>query len=175
MPRPAKLSMPEHTLTYPTHGTNDLLLFCAWNTQWWERIVAFSNVLTWSLNVFVIASIGCMIVAFMSQPWWLIMCFAGVMIIPLLYYIVMATWLPRNLRERAQFLLGLAIFVFLGPFLNIAVMIYAVINMDNFGWGKTRKVVTDDSEEEMSQQKEGVISGITSSGESKEKTAAKAV
>ncbi|KAI6762462.1 hypothetical protein HG530_008442 [Fusarium avenaceum] len=154
--------------------SNDLLLFCAWNTQWWERIVAFSNVLTWSLNVFVIASIGCMIVAFMSQPWWLIMCFAGVMIIPLLYYIVMATWLPRNLRERAQFLLGLAIFVFLGPFLNIAVMIYAVINMDNFGWGKTRKVVTDDSEEKL-QQKKGAVSGNTSSEESKEKTAAEAV
>ncbi|KAF4443181.1 hypothetical protein F53441_11490 [Fusarium austroafricanum] len=155
--------------------SNDLLLFCAWNTQWWERIVAFSNVLTWCLNIFVIASIGCMIVAFMSQPWWLIMCFAGVMIIPLLYYVVMATWLPRNLRERAQFLLGLAIFVFLGPFLNIAVMLYAVINMDNFGWGKTRKVVTDDSEEEKSRQKEGVVSGNTSSEEPKEKTAAKAV
>ncbi|KAF7557785.1 hypothetical protein G7Z17_g425 [Cylindrodendrum hubeiense] len=126
--------------------SNDLLLFTAWNTQWWERIVAFSNVLTWCLNVFVIASIGCMIVAFMSQPWWLIVAFAGVMIIPLLYYIIMATWLPHNLLERLQFLLGLFIFVVGGPFLNIAVMIYAVINMDNFSWGKTRKVVADDSE-----------------------------
>ncbi|EWZ85300.1 hypothetical protein BFJ70_g590 [Fusarium oxysporum] len=150
--------------------SNDLLLFCAWNTQWWERIVAFSNVLTWSLNVFVIASIGCMIVAFMSQPWWLIMCFAGVMIIPLLYYVIMATWLPRNLVERAQFLLGLVVFVFLGPFLNIAVMLYAVVNMDNFGWGKTRKVITDDSEEGKSSQKEGVVSD-SSSTEPKEKTA----
>ncbi|CAG1975323.1 unnamed protein product [Fusarium graminearum] len=153
--------------------SNDLLLFTAWNTQWWERIVAFSNVLTWSLNIFVIASIGCMIVAFMSQPVWLIMCFAGVMIIPLLYYIIMVTWLPRNLVERGQFLLGLAIFVFLGPFLNIAVMIYAVINMDNFGWGKTRKVVTDDSEE--TSQNEGVVSRDNSSVEVKEKATAAAV
>ncbi|KAM0393117.1 hypothetical protein ACHAPZ_010582 [Fusarium culmorum] len=153
--------------------SNDLLLFTAWNTQWWERIVAFSNVLTWSLNIFVIASIGCMIVAFMSQPVWLIMCFAGVMIIPLLYYIVMVTWLPRNLVERAQFMLGLAIFVFLGPFLNIAVMIYAVINMDNFGWGKTRKVVTDDSEE--ISQNEGGVSRDNSSVEVKEKATAAAV
>ncbi|UKZ75004.1 hypothetical protein TrVFT333_002676 [Trichoderma virens FT-333] len=121
--------------------SNDLLLFTSRNCQWWERIVAFSNVITWSLNVFVIASIGCMILAFMSQPWWLILSFAGVMVIPLIYYIIMVIWLPRNLIERAQFLLGLFIFVFFGPFLNIAVMVYAVINMDNFGWGKTRKVL----------------------------------
>jgi chitin synthase len=98
------------------------------------------------------------------------MCFAGVMIIPLLYYVIMATWLPRNLVERAQFILGLAVFVFLGPFLNIAVMLYAVVNMDNFGWGKTRKVITDDSKEEKSSQKEGVVSD-SSSAEPKEKTA----
>ncbi|KAH6893421.1 hypothetical protein B0T10DRAFT_527822 [Thelonectria olida] len=90
--------------------SNDLLLFTSRNCQWWERIVAFSNVLTWSLKVFVIASIGCMIVAFISQPWWLILAFAGVMVIPLVYYVVMATWLPRNLLERAQFLLDLFVF-----------------------------------------------------------------
>jgi chitin synthase len=49
--------------------SNDLLLAFAKNTQWWERIVAFSNVLTWALNVFVIASIGCMIVAFLRKSW----------------------------------------------------------------------------------------------------------
>jgi chitin synthase len=47
--------------------SNDLLLTFARRTQWWERILAFSNVLTWCLNIFVLASIGCMIVAFMSK------------------------------------------------------------------------------------------------------------
>lgn len=126
--------------------SNDLLLTTSRHCQWWERVLAFSNVLTWCLNVFVIASIGCMIVAFMTQPWWIIMAFAGVMIIPLVYYVIMAFWLPRNLLERAQFLFGLTVFVVCGPFLNIAVMVFAVINMDSFGWGKTRKIVTDTPE-----------------------------
>ncbi|KAF0638852.1 hypothetical protein FPSE5266_00164 [Fusarium pseudograminearum] len=128
--------------------SNDLLLFTARHCQWWERILAFSNVLTWSLNVFVIASIGCMIVAFMHQPWWIIMAFAGIMIVPLIYYVIMAIWLPESMLERFQYLLGLFIFVILGPFLNIAVMVFAVFNMDSFGWGKTRKVIVDTPDEQ---------------------------
>ncbi|EXK77176.1 hypothetical protein FOQG_18111 [Fusarium oxysporum f. sp. raphani 54005] len=126
--------------------SNDLLLTTARHCQWWERVLAFSNVLTWCLNVFVIASIGCMIVAFVHQPWWIIMAFAGVMIIPLTYYLIMAVWLPQTMLERFQYILGLFIFVVFGPFLNIAVMIFAVFNMDSFGWGKTRKVITETSE-----------------------------
>ncbi|KAL4732366.1 hypothetical protein ACLX1H_001381 [Fusarium chlamydosporum] len=128
--------------------SNDLLLFTARHCQWWERVLAFSNVLTWSLNVFVIASIGCMIVAFMHQPWWIIMAFAGIMIVPLIYYVIMAVWLPESMLERFQYLLGLFIFVVLGPFLNIAVMVFAVFNMDSFGWGKTRKVIAETPEEQ---------------------------
>ena len=124
--------------------SNDLLLFMARHCHWWERILAFSNVLTWCLNVFVIASIGCMVVAFMHQPVWIIMAFVGVMLVPLGYYVIMTVWLPRGFKERVQYLAGLGLFVFCGPFLNITVMIFAVWNMDSFGWGKTRKIVTDD-------------------------------
>lgn len=46
---------------------NDLLLVTAGGTQWWERILAFCNVLTWCLNVFVIASIASMVVAFIRE------------------------------------------------------------------------------------------------------------
>lgn len=132
--------------------SNDLLLFTARYCQWWGRILAFSNILTWYLNVFVIASIGCMIVAFMHQPWWIIMAFAGIMIVPLIYCVIMAIWLPESMLERFQYLLGLFIFVVLGPFLNIAVMVFAVFNMDSFGWGKTRKVIVDIPEEQLQEK-----------------------
>jgi chitin synthase len=143
--------------------SNDLLLFTARHCQWWERILAFSNVLTWCLNVFVIASIGCMIVAFMHQPWWIIMAFAGIMIIPLIYYVIMAVWLPQSMLERCQYLLGLFIFVVLGPFLNIAIMVFAVFNMDSFGWGKTRKVVTEAPEEQVQEKQKIADTGSGSS------------
>ncbi|KAF5720718.1 chitin synthase [Fusarium globosum] len=144
--------------------SNDLLLTTARHCQWWERILAFSNVLTWCLNVFVIASIGCMIVAFMHQPWWIIMAFAGIMIVPLIYYVIMAVWLPQSMLERFQYLLGLFIFVVLGPFLNIAVMVFAVFNMDSFGWGKTRKVIAETAEDQVheKQRLEGSSSGSNS-------------
>lgn len=135
--------------------SNDLLLFVARHCQWWERILAFSNVLCWCLNVFIVASIGCMIVAFMSQPVWIIMAFAGVMLIPLTYYIIIATWLPHTFKGRIQYLLGLFVFVVCGPFLNITVMVFAVFNMDSFGWGKTRLVVPDDVKDQMAGKPSG--------------------
>ncbi|KAF4497831.1 chitin synthase [Fusarium agapanthi] len=144
--------------------SNDLLLTTARHCQWWERILAFSNVLTWCLSVFVIASIGCMVVALMHQPWWIIMAFAGIMIVPLIYYVIMAVWLPQSMLERFQYLFGLFIFVVLGPFLNIAVMVFAVFNMDSFGWGKTRKVIAETPEDQVQEKQrlEGSSSGSNS-------------
>ncbi|KAI1456729.1 glycosyltransferase family 2 protein [Annulohypoxylon moriforme] len=129
---------------------NDLMLFVesAWNFNLWERIVAFSNCLTWVLNFFVIASLGVMIYAFMHQPAWIILIFASIMIIPLCFYFSMVFWLCRSWTERRQFMMGLAIFTTCGPFINICVTIYACVYMDNFGWGKTRKVIAETGEAE---------------------------
>jgi hypothetical protein len=74
--------------------------------------------------------------------------FASIMIIPLLYYLTMIIWMPRSALERFQFILGLSIFTVFGPLINICVTLYAVKNMDNFGWGKTRKVVAETGEAE---------------------------
>jgi len=65
------------------------------------------------------------------------------MILPLIYYVLIVIWKPSGARERVQYLVGLAIYVFLGPFLNIVVLSYALWNMENFAWGKTRKVVKE--------------------------------
>lgn len=139
--------------------SNDLLLVTARHCQWWERILAASNVLCWCLNIFIVAAIACMVVAFMTQPWFIIMAFAGVMLVPLTYYVIIATWLPRTARERVQYLLGLLAFVLLGPFLNITIMLFAVANMDSFGWGKTRLVVPDDVKEDMKEKQP--VAGVT--------------
>lgn len=63
------------------------------------------------------------------------------MLVPVLYYILIVVWQPRNMRERLQYFLGLLMYIFLGPFLNITVLLFALRGIDNFGWGKTRKVV----------------------------------
>ena len=140
--------------------SNDLLLLLHRNTQWFERILAFSNVMTWCLNVFVIASVGCMIVAFISQPWWIIVAFASVMIIPYIYYIIIAIWLPHGIRERAQYLVGLLAFTFVGPFISVAVMVFSVWNMDSFGWGKTRMVIAEAQAVETDVEKKKVLENL---------------
>ncbi|KAI1409524.1 glycosyltransferase family 2 protein [Hypoxylon sp. FL1857] len=129
---------------------NDLMLLLESSIKFnlWERIVALSNVLTWLLNFFVIASVASMVYAFMYQPFWIIMMFASIMIVPLLFYLSMAVWMCRNWLERRQYLLGLGIFTICGPFINICVTLYACVYMDNFGWGKTRKVIAEADEAE---------------------------
>lgn len=39
-------------------------------------------------------------------------------------------------------------YVFCGPFICIAVLCYALWNADSFGWGKTRKVVSTDANDD---------------------------
>lgn len=48
---------------------NDLMLLLEsnWRFNPWERLVALSNVLTWMLNFFVIASFACMVFAFLRK------------------------------------------------------------------------------------------------------------
>ncbi|KAI1489915.1 chitin synthase-domain-containing protein [Biscogniauxia mediterranea] len=128
---------------------NDLMLLLhapLFRFNIWERIVALSNVLTWCLNAFVIASLASMIYAFMHQPLWIILVFASVMIVPLCYYISISIWMPRSWLERFQYLLGLVIFTVCGPFINIGVTFYACFHMDSFGWGKTRQVISEEPE-----------------------------
>ncbi|KAI7764538.1 hypothetical protein LZL87_003743 [Fusarium oxysporum] len=92
------------------------------------------------------------------------MAFASIMIVPLIYYVVMAVWLPQSMLERFPHLFGLFIFVVLGPFLNIAVMVFAVFNMDSFGWGKTRKFIAETPEDQVQEKQrlEDSGSGSTS-------------
>jgi Chitin synthase/UDP-glucose/GDP-mannose dehydrogenase family, NAD binding domain len=71
------------------------------------------------------------------------------MIIPVLYYFCLALWIPQTFREKLQYLMGLLLYIVCGPFLNIFVLLYALWNMDSFGWGKTRRVVSDANNEKV--------------------------
>uniref|UniRef100_A0A0D2Y5D4 Uncharacterized protein n=1 Tax=Fusarium oxysporum (strain Fo5176) TaxID=660025 RepID=A0A0D2Y5D4_FUSOF len=59
----------------------------------------------------------------MHQPWWIIMAFAGIMIVPLIYYVIMAVWLPQSMLERFH-----------------------------FGWGKTRKVIAETPDDQVQEK-----------------------
>ena len=63
------------------------------------------------------------------------------MIVPMIYYVLIVVWQPRGFKARIQYLVGLVIYVFIGPFINVTVLVYALWSLDNFAWGKTRRVV----------------------------------
>ncbi|KAI0004765.1 glycosyltransferase family 2 protein [Xylariaceae sp. FL0662B] len=109
----------------------------------WERFHAFANIVVWALNPLIVAGLACLVYTYMDQPLWVTLTVLCAVLMPLCYHLAMSVWLPRNTLERCQFLVGLALFTICGPLINIAVIIYACINMDNFGWGKTRKVVSE--------------------------------
>ncbi|KAF2225412.1 chitin synthase-domain-containing protein [Elsinoe ampelina] len=126
--------------------SNDLYLVTAPGVQWFERILAGVNVMTWFLNPFIWASIATFIYAATRVPGWIIACFVSVMAIPIVYYLCIPAWLHTRWKERVLFWVGCATYVFVGPFINISVLVYAVFYMDSFGWGKTRKVVSHDAD-----------------------------
>ena len=158
---------------------NDLFLAFAPGIIIFERILAFANITTWLLNLFVVACIASFIKActcespvtilfvatfrcfqfyiqhaeksFLVVSYKLILSFAAVMMFPLSYYVLIVTWQPRRFRERIQFLLGLGMYIILGAFLNVTVLIYALYTLDNFAWGKTRKIVEVKGKDEKGQ------------------------
>ncbi|KAL3421197.1 glycosyltransferase family 2 [Phlyctema vagabunda] len=120
---------------------NDLFLILAPGTMWFERILALANVMTWFLNFFIIACLASFIKACTFVSYELILAFASVMMVPFLYYVMVFVWQPRGIKERVQYLAGLCFYFFLGPFINVIVLCYALWSIDNFAWGKTRQVV----------------------------------
>lgn len=64
------------------------------------------------------------------------------------YSFCVGFWLPRNMKERAQYFAGYFLHFVTSPFMNIIIMLYSLFNSDDFKWGKTREVVNGDDDAE---------------------------
>jgi chitin synthase len=60
--------------------------------------------------------------------------------------ITLVFWMPKGRQAKAQFLVGLVIYFFTGPFLTILVLFYTTWHLDSFSWGKTRQVISEDTD-----------------------------
>lgn len=72
--------------------------------------------------------------------------FLGGVIVPYIYMITLVLWMPPNNKARVQFLVGLVIYFFTGPFLTIGVLFYTIYHLDSFSWGKTRRVIAENND-----------------------------
>lgn len=59
--------------------------------------------------------------------------------------VTLVFWMPKGGRAKCQFLVGLVIYFFTGPFLTILIQFYTMWHLDAFSWGKTRQVVSEDN------------------------------
>lgn len=47
---------------------------------------------------------------------------------------------------RVRFVVGFFIYLVASPFMNMIIIVYALLHCDEFSWGKTRAVAQDDEE-----------------------------
>ena len=45
---------------------------------------------------------------------------------------------------RVRFMIGFFVYLVASPFMNLIIIIYALLHCDEFSWGKTRAVVEDE-------------------------------
>jgi chitin synthase len=134
---------------------NDFRLVGARGTQWFERLRAFSNVQTWFCSIFIMGSIAGLIHAAQTVAWYITVGFMMGVIIPYIYMITLVFWMPKGKHAKKQYLVGLVIYFFTGPFLTITVQLYTTWHMDSFSWGKTRQVVAHPDDGDQAQEESG--------------------
>ncbi|GME48652.1 putative glycosyltransferase family 2 protein [Neofusicoccum parvum] len=123
---------------------NELLLIRESGIHWFERIIAFSNCLTWLLSISIAVAATSFYIRGVA-PRWISYALLGIVLTRVVYYILMVFWFPRTSRERKQYLLGLFGYLIVGRLVSALILLYAMYYIDSFGWGKTRKVVSEAS------------------------------
>ena len=73
--------------------------------------------------------------------------------VPILYYLTIPFWLIPGFKKKIQYWVGLFIYIVFGPAMRTIVIIYTILHMADFSWGKTRMVVLEDSPEKANKDK----------------------
>ncbi|RFU76663.1 glycosyltransferase family 2 [Trichoderma arundinaceum] len=120
-----------------------------------ERLQSLVAVVTWAITPFIIAAVGELISLFIRKGHEMFRdgVFVGLLSVLFLRYFYsfcVGFWLPRNMKERAQYFVGYFLHFLTSPFMNIIIMLYSLFNSDDFKWGKTREVIQgeDDAEKD---------------------------
>ena len=120
---------------------NDLLLTFMTGINWYERIGAIFNVMTYCMCWFIVVATGVFIYSIIKSPNIIMLYLSTMMLIPLFYNVCNVFWAPfDSMTDRMRYLLGMIVYYVFGPFINIGITTYSIAHMDCFKWGKTRTV-----------------------------------
>jgi hypothetical protein len=64
--------------------------------------------------------------------------------------VLLVFWMPPTRKLKCQYIVGLVIYFFVGPFLSVLIQLYSFWHLNHFSWGKTRRVVSEGEDNDAS-------------------------
>lgn len=123
---------------------NDMLLTYLPGINIFERISAFTNILTFTISPFIFIATIYFIKALSNNPPILMLYLSIIMIIPFIYSILIPVVIrPLSLKNTMYYYLSFMIYLTIGSVINLGTYMYALLNMDIIRWGKTRTIIKD--------------------------------
>ena len=131
---------------------NDVILATRAGINLFERISAITNIIAWFFNLFIlVATVSLIIILSKMRSFtfnhlideismYLIIIVLG---LPMLYLIFVPFWIKLEKYEIVQLYIGIVFWYFINIPMNGLIHINTIFNMDNFSWGKTREIATN--------------------------------
>jgi chitin synthase len=143
---------------------NDMLLTYLPGINIFERISAFTNILTFTISPFIFIATIYFIKALSSNPPILMLYLSIIMIIPFIYSILIPIVIrPVSFKNTMYYYLSFIIYLTIGSVINLGTYTYALLNMDIIRWGKTRTIIKDTSNNISNKDVESESKSITES------------
>jgi chitin synthase len=109
------------------------------NIPIWERFSSFVFVLTYLMCPFLLYSLAIwiriIIIGTNDMTFWIL---TGVVQVITIYKLLVPVWIGMSAKETIYYYLFYPLYFFFSPIMSVMVFSYALLNMDDFGWGKTR-------------------------------------
>lgn len=131
---------------------NDVILATRSGVQFFERIVAFTNIVAWYFNLFIlVATIHLIILISKMQSFTFnniideisIYLIIIIIVLPMIYLLFVPMWIKLEKYEIVQLYIGIIFWYIINIPMVGLIHVYTLFNMDNFSWGKTREVANN--------------------------------
>lgn len=123
-------------------AVNDILLTYLPGINFWERVAAAVNLMTWSLAPFItVATVSLLKTIVENQMTTIFYYLCIPIIIPIVYsfFIPIFIFPSASFRDALYFYFARLVHLGTGTLVNLGIFFYALAYMDNLTWGKTRQ------------------------------------
>jgi len=123
-------------------STNDLLLTTLPHINFFERILAGVNVVTFAVNPFIFVATVWFLKTLFTHPTMLMLYLSIIMLVPLGYIGAVPVFIrPLSFRDALYYYGGMLLFLLAGSVVNLVSYTYSLAHMDEISWGQTRTIV----------------------------------